>query len=215
MNILALAGMRRATRTEPRNVRDCSPPASCPSARASDRAVFHRAEACRGEPRGRVEAAGSGLSATIQMCDALSRNVPKLPEKLEIIVGHCNAHARRRFVEVTPNFPQECQLVLESLGEVYGYDEAARAQCMSSEQRLRFHQEHSGLVMETLHSGLVPSLTREEWSPIRVWARRSRTCSNTGTGLLCFCGQRGRRWITLFRERPEEVHLTSQELSIL
>jgi hypothetical protein len=52
---------------------------------------------------------------------------------------------------VTPNFPQECRLVLESLGEVYGYDEAARAQCMSSEQRLHFHQEHSGPVMETLH----------------------------------------------------------------
>ena len=49
---------------------------------------------------------------------ALSRNLPKLPEKLEILVGHCNAHARRRFVQVTPNFPQECQFVLESLREV-------------------------------------------------------------------------------------------------
>jgi transposase len=93
----------------------------------------------------------AGLGATIQMCDALSRNLPKLPEKLEIIVGHCLAHARRHFVEVTTNFPQECRFVLESLGEVYGYDEAARAQCMSPEQRLRFHQEHSGPVMETLH----------------------------------------------------------------
>jgi hypothetical protein len=92
----------------------------------------------------------AGLGATIQMCDALSRNLPKLPEKLEIIVGHCLAHARRHFVEVTPNFPQECRFVLESLGEVYGYDEAARAQCMTPEQRLHFHQEHSGPVMETL-----------------------------------------------------------------
>jgi transposase len=32
-----------------------------------------------------------GLAPPIQMCDALSRNLPKLPEKLEIIVGHCNA----------------------------------------------------------------------------------------------------------------------------
>ena len=92
-----------------------------------------------------------GLDAPIQMCDALSRNLPKLPEKLEIIVGHCLAHARRHFVEVTPNFPRECRFVLESLGEVYGYDEAARAQCLSPEQRLHFHQEHSGPVMETLH----------------------------------------------------------------
>jgi hypothetical protein len=34
----------------------------------------------------------AGLAPPIQMCDALSRNFPKLPEKLEIIVGNCNAH---------------------------------------------------------------------------------------------------------------------------
>ena len=89
----------------------------------------------------------AGLAAPIQMCDALSRNLPK---KLEVIIGHCMAHARRHFVEVTPNFPQECRFVLESLGEVYGYDEAARTQGMSPEQRLRFHQEHSRPVMEKL-----------------------------------------------------------------
>jgi len=88
------------------------------------------------------------------MCDALSRNLPKLPEKLEIIVGHCLAHARRHFVEVTANFPQECRFVLESLGEVYGNDEVARVRSLSSEQRLHFHQEHSGPVMETLHAWL-------------------------------------------------------------
>ena len=93
----------------------------------------------------------AGLAAPIQMCDALSRNLPKLPRELEIIIAHCLAHARRYFVEVTPNFPQECRFVLESLGEVYGYDEAARAQRMSHEERLHFHQEHSGPVMEKLH----------------------------------------------------------------
>ena len=93
----------------------------------------------------------AGLEAPIQMCDALSRNLPKLPRELEIIIAHCMAHARRYFVEVTPNFPQECRFVLESLGEVYGYDEAARAQRMSHEERLHFHQEHSGPVMEKLH----------------------------------------------------------------
>jgi len=85
------------------------------------------------------------------MCAALSRNLPKLPKKLEIIVGHCLAHARRHFVEVMSNSAQECRFVLESLGEVYGYDEAARAQCMSPEQRLHFHQEHTKPVMEKLH----------------------------------------------------------------
>src|SRR6202166_4856020 len=34
----------------------------------------------------------AGLAAPIQMCDALSRNLPKLPKKLEIIIAHCLAH---------------------------------------------------------------------------------------------------------------------------
>ena len=58
------------------------------------------------------------LPPPMQMCDALSRNLPKLPEKLEVIVGHCLAHARRRFVEVTSNFPEPCRHVLEQLGTV-------------------------------------------------------------------------------------------------
>jgi transposase len=91
------------------------------------------------------------LPPLIQMCDALSRNVPKLAQPLEILRANCNAHSRRNFVKVTPNFPEACRFVLESLGEVYGYDEQARARGLSAEERLRFHQEHSRPVMEKLH----------------------------------------------------------------
>ena len=90
------------------------------------------------------------LTAPIQMCDALSRNLPKLPNALEIIVGHCLAHSRRRFVEVTPNFPQECRFVLERFREVYVNDALAREQNMTADQRLIFHQTHSGPAIERL-----------------------------------------------------------------
>ena len=44
----------------------------------SDRAVFHRAQACRREPgRTCLKQRAAGLDAPIQMCDALSRNLPK------------------------------------------------------------------------------------------------------------------------------------------
>jgi transposase len=81
-----------------------------------------------------------GLPPPIQMSDALSRNVPKLQEKLEILWGNCNAHARRRFVQVTPNFPQECQFVLESLRDVYRHDAEAEAGGLTPEERLGFQQ---------------------------------------------------------------------------
>jgi hypothetical protein len=81
------------------------------------------------------------------MCDALSRNVPK---SFATLLANCLTHGRRHFVEVTPSFPEECRFVLETLGEVYGYDDQARTQGLSPEQRLHFHQEHSGPVMEKL-----------------------------------------------------------------
>jgi len=52
---------------------------------------------------------------------------------------------------VIANFPTECRFVLENLGEVYGYEEQAREQGMSPEDRLRFHQEHSAPVMAKLY----------------------------------------------------------------
>ncbi|MGH9444207.1 MAG: IS66 family transposase [Terriglobia bacterium] len=96
----------------------------------------------------------AGLAPPIQMCDALSRNVPKLSKPLEIILGHCNAHARRRYVDVVSSFPGECRYVLESLGEVYGYDARAEELGLSPKERLRFHQEHSKPIMEKLHTWL-------------------------------------------------------------
>ena len=101
------------------------------------------------------------LPPPIQMCDALSRNVPKGP--FATLLANCLAHGRRNFVEVTASFPDECRFVLETLGEVYGYDE--QAQCMSPEQRLHFHQEHSGPVMEKLHTWLGAQFAERKVEP--------------------------------------------------
>ncbi len=108
---------------------------------------------------------GAGLPPPIQMADGLSRNFPKLPDKLKVIVGNCNAHSRRRFVEVASNFPEECRYVLESLAEVYGYDAQAEERGLSAEERLRFHQEHSRPVMEKLHAWLRAQFAEKKVEP--------------------------------------------------
>src|SRR6516164_1502957 len=77
----------------------------------------------------------AGLPPPIQMADALSRNFVKLPEKLQVIVGNCNAHSRRRFVDVVSDFPEEGRYVLESLAEVYEYDAQAEERGLSPEER--------------------------------------------------------------------------------
>jgi transposase len=105
------------------------------------------------------------LGPVIQMCDALSRNVPKLPAGVEMLLANCLAHGRRQFVEVAGNFPDECRYVLETLGEVYGYDAEARERGLTPEERLTFHQAHSGPVMETLHHWLEGQFTERKTEP--------------------------------------------------
>jgi transposase len=91
------------------------------------------------------------LDPPIQMCDALSRNMPK---ELKTIIANCLAHARRQFVDVHDRFPEECRMVLEALKVVYHNDAIARDKEMSPEERLAFHQAQSQPAMTELHAWL-------------------------------------------------------------
>ena len=105
------------------------------------------------------------LGAPIQMCDALSRNTPKLSDGAEILLANCLAHGRRQFVEVAANFPEQCRYVLETLGDVYKYDAEARAGKLSPAERLEFHQQHSGPVMQQLHQWLEAQFALKQVEP--------------------------------------------------
>ena len=105
------------------------------------------------------------LPAPIQMCDALSRNVPKMGPGAEILLANCIAHGRRQFVEVADNFPDECRCVLEMLGRVYGNDAEARERGLSPEQRLELHRERSAPVMDELHHWLEQQLAERKTEP--------------------------------------------------
>lgn len=91
------------------------------------------------------------LPPPIQMCDALSRNMPK---ELKTIIANCLAHGRRQFVEVNERFPDECRYVLETLETVYRNDALARKDNLSAQARLTFHQTQSGPVLEELRDWL-------------------------------------------------------------
>jgi hypothetical protein len=120
------------------------------------------------------------------MCDALSRNVPKLNAGAEILLANCLAHGRRQFVEVAPNFPDECRYVLEMLGRVYGADAEAREHGLAPQQRLELHRQRSAPVMQELHVWLE-----------RRFAER-RTEPNSGLGKAITYLLRHWRPLTLF-----------------
>lgn len=98
----------------------------------------------------------------IQMCDALSRN---LPAGLDTILAHCLAHGRRQFVDVAERFPEECRHVLESLSVIYRNDMVARERNLSPEERLLFHQTESGPTMKELHIWLAQQFDQRRVEP--------------------------------------------------
>ena len=126
------------------------------------------------------------LPAPIQMCDALSRNT----KGVETLVANCLAHGRRQVVEVVENFPEECRYVLETLGSVYHCDALAREQKLSSEERLRFHQEHSGPLMNGLHEWMEAQLAEHKTEP------------NSGLGKAISYLQNHWPKLTLFLRQP-------------
>jgi len=123
------------------------------------------------------------LAPPIQMCDALTRNLPK---PLAVLLANCWAHGRRQFVEVAPNFPAECKHVLETLAEIYRYDELAREQALSPEDRLRFHQTHSGPVMAALRAWLTGQLDEHHVEPNSGLGRAMRYLLNHWEPLTLF-----------------------------
>jgi len=104
----------------------------------------------------------SGLDPPIQMCDALSRNLPK---DFLTLLANCLTHARRNFVDVLASFPEQCQFVIETLADVYKNDQVTKNQKMSAEDRLVYHQTYSGPLMQTLEQWLDEQLNEKKAEP--------------------------------------------------
>lgn len=132
----------------------------------------------------------AGLAPLIQMCDALSWNTSRQSEGVKRLLAYCMSHGRRQFVEVAENFPEECRYVLETLGGIWHHDARAREQRLSSEERLRFHQEHSGPLMKTLH----------DWMESQQAERKTEPNSGLGKAIRYML----RHWmpLTLFLREP-------------
>jgi len=104
----------------------------------------------------------SQLGPPIQMCDALSRN---MPDELKTIVANCLTHGRRRFVDVAADFPDECLHVLEVLKEVYRNDALAKSQGLSAQERLDLHKAQSGPKMDELKAWMAAQITDKRVEP--------------------------------------------------
>jgi len=102
-----------------------------------------------GENLGEVLSHRDGnLDSPIQMCDALSRNHVKV--SVETILCYCLVHGRRQFIDIESLYPKDCEFVLDCIAEVYKAEAYCKVSKYNAEQRLEYHQKHSGPVMEKM-----------------------------------------------------------------
>ncbi len=131
------------------------------------------------------------LDKLLHMADGLSRNESK---EFETIVCNCMSHARRAFVDVVENFPEECRYVLESLRQVYRVDAQAKEQRLCDLERLALHQEHSQPIMEALKDWMEAQMAHQKVEPnsglgqaikymLKRWERLTRFLTVLGAPL--------------------------------
>lgn len=87
----------------------------------------------------------------IQMCDAKSDNFSKYRN---VILANCNSHARRKFVYEVDTYPDQCEYVLGVFETLYKNDAYTKTHQLTDQQRLEYHQQHSGQLMESFHKWL-------------------------------------------------------------
>jgi transposase len=102
------------------------------------------------------------LGPPIQMCDALERNQPNT---FQTMLSNCLAHGRRKVAEQVEKFPDECRYLLETLAKVYKNDDYCKEEKMSDDQRLQYHQQHSGPLMEELEKWLNAQFAEHKVEP--------------------------------------------------
>lgn len=102
------------------------------------------------------------LVLPIQMCDALSRNTPK---DFQTIISNCLTHARRNFVDLSENFPDECRFVIELLAKVYAQEKIVKDQKLTPSERLSHHQSESAPVMQELKNWCDDQIANKKTEP--------------------------------------------------
>lgn len=101
------------------------------------------------------------------MSDASPVNFENLEDSLmaKWVISLCLVHSRRKFNELLADENQDIQLVLDIMSQVYQNERYCKQQQLTDEQRLNYHQKHSGPVMSALFTWLNNLLLHKEVEP--------------------------------------------------
>jgi transposase len=76
--------------------------------------------------------------------DSLTRGSP------DMVLAHCWAHVRRKFIEIEPNFPREAGEILALIGELYTIDKLAPAGRGGDDLRLELRRTRSKQIVRKI-----------------------------------------------------------------
>ena len=130
----------------------------------------------------RAPECSTGAAAPLQMCDGKPENVPK---EFTTIVSNCLAHARRKYVEIYDNFPEECRFIIEIFKGIYKNEAHARTENLTPETRMCYHKDNSLPLLNQLKT----------WFHTQFEQKRIEPNSNLGQAIRYMT----KRWTELTR----------------
>lgn len=118
------------------------------------------------------------LKRPIQACDGSSQNSA---ERHETDVAKCFYHARHNFCELVEVWPKEALTIVEMCNAVFMNDRKTKQ--MESDERLKFHQEHSAPIMEKLKNYSNSLIDQKKVEPNSSFGKAIKYLNNHWEGL--------------------------------
>ena len=118
------------------------------------------------------------------MSDVLVCNYSDL---MLIVVLLCWVHTRRQFFDIKEFYPQECAVVLEAIGRLYGHEKKIRDLQLDDAARLVYHQQHSQPVLEQMKQWLQDQQDQRLIEPNSALGKAVQYLNRHWEGLMGFC----------------------------
>jgi hypothetical protein len=129
------------------------------------------------------------LPAPIIMSDALTSNLPTV--SMDVVSALCNAHARRHFVDIVDDYPNDLNPLLDLYGKIWAFDKECKHNDFDGQQRLVHHQEKSLPVMAEIKERCEVLLSAPDAEQHSNLAKACRYVIKHFEGLTQFCKSAG------------------------
>jgi hypothetical protein len=102
------------------------------------------------------------LEPMILMSDGLAANTSGDKGTINCM---CMVHARRKFFLIKEQFPIECKYVLDTIGQLYYYEEDCKNRQLTQLQRRSYHRMLSGPILQKLKTWLEEQIEQKKVEP--------------------------------------------------